>query len=104
MLIIVVYKKYKKMKWSFRKALWYFLVKIKPIRLFVFYNNKRYKNKLNLLNNLNLNENSMVIDIGANNWLVSYYLFDKYSCYIHSFEPNPYCYSILKISLKTIQK
>jgi FkbM family methyltransferase len=84
------------MKLKFRELIWCFLFKIKLIRLLIFYNNKRYKKKLNLLNNLNLNKNSIVIDIGANNGVVSHYLADKYSCYIHSFEPNPYCYEILK--------
>ena len=51
-----------------------FLLKIRLIRLLIFYNNKRYKAKLNLLNNLNLNKNSIVIDIGANNGVVSHYL------------------------------
>jgi len=80
------------MKLKFRELIWCFLFKIKLIRLLIFYNNKRYKKKLNLLNNLNLNKNSIVIDIGANNGVVSHYLADKYSCYIHRFEPNPYCY------------
>ena len=29
---------------------------------------------------------------------------DKYSCYIHSFEPNPYCYVILKNIFKNNNK
>ena len=44
------------MKLNFREILWCKLFKIKPIRFLIFYNNKRYKNKLNLLDNLNLNK------------------------------------------------
>jgi FkbM family methyltransferase len=92
------------MKLNFREVIWCFLFKIKLVRLLIFYNNKRYKKKLNLLNNLKLNKNCIVIDIGANNGVVSYYLFDKYSCYIHVFEPNPYCYEILKNIFKNNPK
>ena len=92
------------MKLNFKEVLWCFLFKIRPIRSLIFYNNKRYKDKLNLLNNLNLNKNSIVMDIGANNGVVFHYLFDKYSCYIHSYEPNRYCYEILKNIFKNNPK
>ena len=51
----------KKMKLNIKEVLWCFLFKIKPIRLLIFYNNKRYNDKLNLLNNLSLNKNSIWI-------------------------------------------
>jgi hypothetical protein len=41
------------MKLNLRKVFSCFLFKIKIIQLLFFYNNKRYKNKLNLPNNLN---------------------------------------------------
>jgi hypothetical protein len=69
------------MKLNLRKVFSCFLFKIKIIQLLFFYNNKRYKNKLNLPNNLNWNENSIIIDIEGNNGVVSHYLFDKYSLY-----------------------
>jgi 16S rRNA A1518/A1519 N6-dimethyltransferase RsmA/KsgA/DIM1 with predicted DNA glycosylase/AP lyase activity len=92
------------MKLNFKEVLWCFLFKIRSIRLLIFYNYKRYKDKRNLLNNLKLNKNSQVMDIGANNGVVSHYLFDKYSCYIHSYDPNPYCYEILKNIFKNNPK
>ena len=84
------------MKLNLRELIWCFLFRLKIIRLFVFYNIKRYKKKLKSLDGLNLKKESVIIDIGANNGVVAHYLFDKYSCNIHIFEPNPYCYELLK--------
>ena len=81
---------------NLRELIWCFLFRLKIIRLFVFYNIKRYKKKLKSLDGLNLKKESVIIDIGANNGVVAHYLFDKYSCNIHIFEPNPYCYELLK--------
>jgi FkbM family methyltransferase len=84
------------MKLNLRQIIWCFLFKIKYMRILIFYNLKRYKEKLRSLDKLNLNKNSIVFDIGANNGVVSQYLFDRYSCTIHLFEPHPYCYEVLK--------
>ena len=84
------------MKLNLRQIIWCFLFKIKFMRILIFYNLKRYKEKLRSLDKLNLDKNSTVFDIGANNGVVSQYLFDRYSCTIHLFEPHPYCYEVLK--------
>ena len=84
------------MKLNLRLVIWCFLFKIKYIRILIFYNLKRYKQKLRSLDKLNLDKNSIVLDFGANNGVVSQYLFDKYSCTIHLFEPHPYCHELLK--------
>ena len=84
------------MKLNLRQVIWCFLFKIKYIRILIFYNLKRYKQKLRSLDKLNLDKNSIVLDFGANNGVVSQYLFDKYSCTIHLFEPHPYCHELLK--------
>jgi FkbM family methyltransferase len=91
------------MKLNFRELFWCFLFKKKFFRYF-FYNLNRYKQKLIFLNNLNLNQNSIVFDIGSNNGVVTQYLYDKYSCHVFSFEPNPYCYLIQKNIFRKIPK
>ena len=84
------------MKLKPREQLWCFLFRFKIFRFLIFYKLKRYKFKLSLLNNLKLKFNHTVFDFGANNGIISQYLFDKYSCNIEVFEPNPYCFAILK--------
>ena len=92
------------MKLKFRELSWAFLFKFKVIRLIIFYNLKRYNQKLKLLNNLNLNKNSIVLDIGSNNGMITQYLYDKYSCSIFSFEPNPYCFLLQKDIFRRMSK
>jgi FkbM family methyltransferase len=84
------------MKLNFKEILWCFFFKIKLIRSLYFYKRPRTAAKLKLLDNLDLDKNSIVIDLGANIGIVSNYLYDKYYCNIHSFEPNPYCFEVLK--------
>ena len=92
------------MKLQFRELLWCFLFSIKIFRIVLFYNIKRYKNKLIFLDNLNLSQNSVVFDIGSNNGVITQYLYDKYYCNIFSFEPNPYCYLVQKKIFRGISK
>ena len=92
------------MKLNFRELFWCFLFKKKIFLFFLFYNLNRYKQKLIYLNNLNLNETSIVFDIGSNNGVVTQYLYDKYRCFIFSFEPNPYCYQVQKNLFRSISK
>lgn len=84
------------MNLKFRELFWCFLFKKKLFRRIFFYNLKRYKQKLISLDNLNLNQSSIVFDFGSNNGVITQYLYDKYSCHIYSFEPNPYCYLVQK--------
>lgn len=84
------------MNLNLKEKIWSSLFKSKLLRYFIFYKLSRYKTKLASLDKLNLNKNSIIVDVGANNGIISQYLFDKYSCKIHSFEPNPYCFEILK--------
>lgn len=92
------------MNLRFRELFWCFLFKKKLFRRFFFYKLKRYKQKLISLDNLNLNQSSIILDIGSNNGVVTQYLYDKYSCSIHSFEPNPYCYLVQKNIFSRISK
>ncbi len=92
------------MKLSFREKFWCFFFKKKIFRLIFFYNLNRYKQKLKFLDNLNLNQNSIVFDIGSNKGVITQYLHDKYSCSIYSFEPNPYCYLVQKNIFSEISK
>ena len=84
------------MELNFREKIWCQLFKIKFFREKVFYKLSRYKKKLQTLDKLNLNPNSVVLDIGGNNGVVSNYIYDKYRCNIEIYEPNPYCVIILK--------
>ena len=92
------------MKLNLREKIWCFLFKIKFLRKYVFYNLARYKKKLKTLDNLKLNSKANIIDIGGNNGVVSYYLYDKYKCNIDIYEPNPYCLLILKKIFLDIKK
>ena len=87
-----------------REKFWILLFKKFFFRKLIFYNLKRYKVKFTNLDNLNLNSKSIVVDIGANNGVVSQYLFDKYKCYIDIYEPNEYLYKILKLVFKKNNK
>ena len=84
------------MKLKLREQIWCYLFKIKLLRILIFYKLKRYRSKLSLLDNLNLKINDNILDFGANNGIISQYLFDKYKCNLKVFEPNPYCFLILK--------
>ena len=66
------------MKLKFREQIWCFLFRIKLVRLFLFYKLDRYKTKLSLLDNLDLKFNHNALDFGANNGIISQYIFDKY--------------------------
>ena len=92
------------MKLNLREKIWCFLFKIKFLRKYVFYKLARYKKKLKTLDNLKLNSKANIIDIGGNNGVVSYYLYDKYRCNIDIYEPNPYCLLILKNIFLDIKK
>ncbi len=92
------------MKLNLREKIWCLLFRFQFIRKYVFYKLNRYKEKLKTLDSLKLDSNSFVIDIGGNNGVVSYYIFDKYKCKIDIYEPNPYCILILnKIFAKELK-
>ena len=92
------------MKLNLREKIWCFLFRFKFIRKNFFYKLTRYKEKLKSLDRLKLDSNSFVIDIGGNNGVVSYYIFDKFKCKIDIYEPNPYCALILnKIFAKELK-
>ena len=79
---------------NFKKTLLRFFFLFKPLR-HILYNYKNFK-KLKIFDNLDLNSNSLFVDFGANEGLVSQYIFDKYKCNIIAFEPHPACVNILK--------
>lgn len=71
-----------------------YLKKLKFFRLiyYKFLRSKEYKN----FHNLNLNENSIVLDLGANVGKITQCLLDLYNCNIYCYEPNNYAFEILK--------
>ena len=79
-----------------------FLFTIKPLRYFL-YNYKNFK-KLGVFDKLNLNTNSLFIDFGANEGIVSQYIFDKYQCNIIAYEPHPACKEILRKKFRNNKK
>ena len=79
-----------------------FLLLIKPVR-YLLYNYKNFK-KLRVFNNLDLKTDSLSIDFGANEGIVSQYIFDKYKCNIVAYEPHPACEEILKKKFKNNKK
>lgn len=92
------------MRLNLREKIWCILFKVKFFRKYIFYKLNRYKKKLKTLDKLKLDSNSVVIDIGGNNGVVSYYIFDKFNCKINIYEPNPYCVLILnKIFAKELK-
>ena len=62
-----------------------FLKKFKFFRLINYKLKKKYYINFE---NLNLEQNSIVLDFGANIGVVSQYLLDKYNCKIECYEPN----------------
>jgi FkbM family methyltransferase len=52
------------------------------------------------LDNLELDENSRVLDIGAHVGIVSMYLAKTYGCKVQAYEPNPHNYKRLVANLK----
>ena len=59
--------------------------------------NKEQVKKLDFLENYkNLNQNSIVLDLGANIGDVSDFIFRRYNCNIFAYEPNIVCYNYMK--------
>ena len=68
------------------------------------YNFNPYFKKLNTLNKLKLNPNSIFIDIGGNRGIVSNYIIDYFNCFIDIYEPHPTCLKLIKKKFGTNQK
>ena len=68
------------------------LRKFKFFRLINYKINNNYKN----FKNLELNKESLVIDIGANIGLIAQVFVDKYNCNIEAYEPNKFAFKELK--------
>jgi FkbM family methyltransferase len=64
-------------------------------RKIILYKIKRYS-KLSAFKKLKLNTESIFIDLGGNNGVVSQYISDKFNCNIHIYEPHKGCFKILK--------
>ena len=69
---------------------------------YLFY--KYFSGKYNKFLELDLNENSIVIDIGANVGTLSQFIINNYNCNVICYEPNKYAYKILKKRFKKIKK
>lgn len=79
-----------------------FIYKIKLIRIFlyVFIQKKIYKNFIDL----ELNQNSVVIDFGANIGNISQCILDLYNCNIYCYEPNNNAFKVLKKRFNNYEK
>ena len=77
-----------------------YLKTFKYIRILSYKLNKNYTN----LNKLNLNKDSVVIDLGANIGIISQLIEDKYDCYIDCYEPNQYAFKELQKRFKNNKK
>ena len=77
-----------------------YLKTFKYIRILNYKFNKSYTN----FNKLNLNKNSIVIDIGANIGSITQLIEDKYNCYIDCYEPNEYAFKELENKFKNNKK
>lgn len=76
---------------------------IKDIRWKRIVELRKFKNNPEI-KKLNLNENSIILDIGANVGNIAIFLYDNYKSYIYCYEPHSKCYSILKQYLKNYKK
>ncbi len=79
-----------------------FLFKFKLIRKILF----KYKSlkRLKIFEKLNLNNNSLFIDIGGHEGIFSYFFLDKFDCNIEIYEPNKKLYKILIKNFKNYKK
>ena len=77
-----------------------YLKSFKFIRMVNYKFNKSYTN----FNKLNLNKNSIVIDIGANIGSITQLIEDKYDCYIDCYEPNEHAFKELQKKFKNNKK
>ena len=79
-----------------------FIYKIKLIRIFlyVFIQKKIYRNFIDL----ELNQNSVVIDFGANIGNISQCILDLYNCNIYCYEPNNNAFKVLKKRFNNYEK
>jgi FkbM family methyltransferase len=69
-----------------------YLRKFKFFRLINYKINNKYKN----FKNLEINKESLVIDIGANIGLIAQVFVDKYNCNVEAYEPNKFAFKELK--------
>jgi len=86
----------------FKKKIRRFLFKFKFIRKILF----KYKSlkRLKIFEKLNLNDNSLFIDIGSHEGIFSYFFLDKFNCNIEIYEPNKKLYRLLIQNFKNYQK
>ena len=77
-----------------------YLKSFKFIRMVNYKFNKSYTN----FNKLNLNKNSIVIDIGANIGSITQLIEDKYDCYIDCYEPNEHAFKKIQKKFKNNKK
>ncbi len=68
----------------------------------IYYN--IYNQKFLNFKNLNLNTNSIVLDIGANLGEITHYVYDNYKCNIYCYEPNKKIFKILNHYFKNNDK
>jgi FkbM family methyltransferase len=79
-----------------------FLYKIKLIRIifYKFLQKKKYRNFIGL----KIDQNSIVLDLGANIGDISQCILDLYNCNIYCYEPNNNVFKVLKKRFKNYEK
>jgi FkbM family methyltransferase len=79
-----------------------FLLKFKFFRKILF----KYKSlkRLKIFDKLNLNNNSLFIDIGSHEGIFSFFFVDKFNCNVEIYEPNKKLYKLLLQNFKNYKK
>ena len=78
--------------------------KIKEKSWYYEYRYFKFKNKFGIFDKFELNENSIVIDLGSNVGDVTKFISKNYNSTIYSYEPNIYAFNIQKKRLGKINK
>lgn len=64
-------------------------------RILIYLLHPNYK-KFKIFQRLNLNKNSIFIDIGGNQGIIAQYINDFFNCKIFIYEPHPGCIKVIK--------
>lgn len=68
----------------------------------ILYKIKRYS-KLRAFKRLKLNTESIFIELGGNNGMVSQYISDKFNCNVHIYQPHKGCFKISKNKFEIVK-
>jgi FkbM family methyltransferase len=77
---------------------------LKESLIYYEYRYLKLKKKFKFFDNLNLNQNSIVLDLGSNVGDVTKYIYKKYNSFIYGYEPNVHAYNLQKKRFNNIEK